>query len=167
MIDDANGFGAVDPGAVDDLEAAADEGRQALREHIVDKAMAARLKHGLYIDGEAILDIVEDRGIVRHPAAVRFDAGPLRPGEFACVLPVGDEPQDGYGIFVHPAYRNQPDIWPLLIAYYIPVINYGQIVTSDDAELFGATLLGLEVDEYYGALCELADALVSAPPCSE
>ncbi len=47
----------------------------------------------------------------------------------------------------------------LLIAYHIPVINYGTIVEALDAELFGATLLGLEVEAYYQALCELADAL--------
>jgi hypothetical protein len=39
------------------------------------------------------------------------------------------------------------------------VINYGSIVEAEHAELYGATLLGLEVDTYYQALCELADAM--------
>jgi hypothetical protein len=39
------------------------------------------------------------------------------------------------------------------------VINYGSIVETPEAELYGATLLGLEVEAYYQALCELADAM--------
>ncbi len=53
----------------------------------------------------------------------------------------------------------QRELWPLLIAYHIPVINYGSIVEPADAELYGATLLGLEVEAYYQALCELTDAM--------
>ncbi|MHC5023745.1 MAG: hypothetical protein ACYTGG_07520 [Planctomycetota bacterium] len=138
---------------------AADEGRQALRRHIVDRALNARLRYGLYIDAEAILGMLGDPDVTRYPATIAFDAAALRPGEFACVLPRGARPSDGYRVVLHPRFERQPDLLPLLIAYYIPDINYGDAVTAAEAELFGATLLGLEVDAYYEALCELADSL--------
>jgi hypothetical protein len=38
-------------------------------------------------------------------------------------------------------------------------VNYGEIVSHEEAELFGATLLGMDVEEYYRALCDLADGV--------
>ncbi|MBL1215874.1 MAG: hypothetical protein D8M59_00080 [Planctomycetes bacterium] len=137
----------------------AEEGKQALRDHIVEKAMNARLRYGLYIDYETITRMLDDREVVRYPTGIRFDAEPLQAGEFAFACQIGEHPRDGFCIFIHPAFEDQPDILPLLIAYHLVVINYGTLATSEDAELFGATLLGLEVDAYYEALCELADSL--------
>ena len=51
------------------------------------------------------------------------------------------------------------DLIPLLIAYYIPSVNYGDVVSHVEAELFGATLLSLDVDEYYKILCSVADSV--------
>jgi hypothetical protein len=144
---------------VPELEALIEKGRRGLREHLVQKAMQARIKYGLCIDGEAITEALGDPEVVRHPTVVCFDDAPLRQGEFACVLPPGEGSDQGRRIVVHPHYQPQPDLWPLLIAYYIPDIHYGEVVTAAEAELYGATLLGLEVEEYYQALCELADGL--------
>jgi hypothetical protein len=135
------------------------DGRAALRDHVEQKAMDARLSHGLYIDAEQMMRILDDRTVVRYPVGVRFDAAPLEPGEFAFPAPLGDSPAAGYCLFIHPRFEDQPDTWPLLIAYHIPSINYGEIVAHEDAELFGATLLGLEPAEYYRALCELTDSI--------
>ena len=126
---------------------------------MVEKAQAARLKYGLYIDTDTIMKMLDDRSVVRYPTGVRFDAEPLQPGEFAVAMPIGDRPEDGYCLFVHPHFERHKDIWPLLIAYHIVDINYGEMATHEEAELFGATLLGLEVDAYYEALCELADSI--------
>jgi hypothetical protein len=136
-----------------------DDGREALRDHVIQKAQAARLKYGLHIDAEVIMKMLDDREVVRYPTGVRFDAGPLQPGEFAYAQPLGARPADGYCLYVHPHFERQPEILPLLIAYHIVDINYGEIATAAEAELFGATLLGLEVDTYYQALCALADSL--------
>lgn len=141
-----------------------EDGRKALREHLIEKATAARLHYGFYIDTEAILKMLDDRRIVRFPTGIRFDAEPLQPGEFAIAQPLGNKPADGYCIFIHPFFEDQKEIWPLLIAYHLVVINYGEMATSDDAEIFGATLLGLDVEAYYQALCELADSIPLAPP---
>jgi hypothetical protein len=139
-----------------------DDARRGLRDHIIETATAARLTYGLYIDAEAILRMLDDRKVVRYPVGVRFDAGPLEPGEFAHAEPLGEHPRDGFCLFIHPHFESQRDVWPLLIAYHLVDVSYGEIATAADAELFGATLLGLEVEAYYNALCELADSIPPA-----
>jgi len=154
-----DGAAAAGDGMPEIDEINADTARHAFHAHLLDKATAARMKYGLYIDTEMILSMLDDREVVRHPASVVFDAGPLQPHEFAYVQPAGFHASDGYAICIHPHFRRQREIWPLLIAYHIPVINYGDIVDPAGAELFGATLIGLEVDAYYQALCELTDSI--------
>lgn len=137
-----------------------EDGRRPLHEHILDNATATRIRYGRLIDTDAILRMLDDRRAVRYPTRLRFDAGPLQTGEFAHARLLGSHPREGYCLFVHAWFEPQRDIWPLLIAYHIPVINYGaSIITDDEAELFGATLLGLEREAYYQALCELTDSI--------
>ena len=135
--------------------------REAFFDHLVTKAQAARLKYGLYIDAETILQILDDRDVVRYPTTVHFDATQLQEHEFAFPKPLGFHPSDGYCLFIHPQFQQQMEILPLLIAYHIPTINYGSIVEPQHAEVFGATLLGMNVDAYYQAVCELTDGIVS------
>jgi hypothetical protein len=142
-----------------------EDGRIALRDHVITKASEARLAHGLYIDAETILKILDDRTVVRYPVGLRFDDTPLESGEFAWPMQLAEHPDAGFCLFIHPWFESQPDAWPLLIAYHVPSINYGEIVSHEEAELFGATLLGLDVETYYRALCELADSIpVSEAP---
>ncbi len=135
----------------------------ALKDHLGEKAMNARLAYGMYIDAETILKMLDDTTFVRYPVRIRFDAEHLEPGEFAIPIALGDHPSAGFCLFIHPYFEHQPEAWPLLIAYHIPTINYGEIVSHEDAEHFGATLVGLDVDTYYQALCELADSIPGAP----
>ncbi|MGV6814632.1 MAG: hypothetical protein ACWA5W_06425 [Phycisphaerales bacterium] len=139
------------------------DARIALKDHLGDKAMNARLKNGMYIDAETIMKMLDDGEFVRYPVTVKFDAEHLEPGEFAMPFPLGDHPSAGYCLCIHPHFEQQPEAWPLLIAYHIPSINYGEIVSHEDAEHFGATLVGLDTDSYYQALCELADSIPGAP----
>ena len=145
----------------DDTPAITDgaEARAAFSDHLKVKAAAARLKYGLYIDAEAIRTMLGDREVVRYPTSIEFDAAPLRVHEFACPQPLGFHASDGYCLFIHPHFRRQPENLPLLVAYHIPTINYGGIVEAQHAELYGATLLGLDVETYYQALCELANSI--------
>ncbi len=136
-----------------------EDGRSALRDHVVEKAAQARRKCGGRVDYATILALLDDREIVRYPTRLRFDANPLEPGEFAFAQPLGAHPRDGYCLYVHPAFERREELLPLLIAYHIVRVNYGEIATHAEAELFGATLLGLAVDEYYAALCAAADEI--------
>ena len=138
------------------------DARRSLKDHVFEKARNAHLKFGFCIDAPAITRIIDSREFVRYPMGIRFDAGPLQSGEFACLEPLGEEPSRGFCLFVHPCFQTRPDVLPLIVAYYIPSVNYGDIVSNEEAELFGATLLGMDVEDYYRALCELSDAIPGA-----
>lgn len=133
------------------------DGRQALRDHLLEKACPARARYGPSIGADEIVSILSDREVVRYPTVLRFDDTNLMPGEFAHAEAVGEHPADGFCLYVHPCFEPMRDVWPLLIAYHIPPINYGEIVEAEDCEVFGAALLGLETGAYYAKLCELAD----------
>lgn len=143
------------------------DGRRGLQDHLLEKAALAHAKHGAGIDAEVMLRILDDREIVRYPLGIRFDASELEPGEFAHVAQVGEHPRQGYCLFVHPDLEARRDLWPLVIAYYIPPVNYGDIADAEECELFGASLLGMDVEEYYQALCAIADALPTPARGSE
>lgn len=135
------------------------DGRVALRDHLLTKAGEARLRSRGVIDGPAIMRLLDDRSVVRYPTGVRFSADALRPGEFAHAEALGAHPRDGFCLFVHPCFANRPQTWPALIAYHIPPINYGDIATPEDCEQFGAALLGQDPETYYRTLCALADSI--------
>ncbi len=135
------------------------EGRRALREHVVERALLARERYGGSIDYPTLLKMLEDRQVVRYPTVLEFSDSALQPGEFAYVAPVGEAPSEGFRLFFHPAFRMREEVLPLLVSYHIVRVNYGEIATHEEAELFGATLLGLDVDAYYETLCVLADQL--------
>jgi hypothetical protein len=140
------------------------DGRQALRDHLLDKAAAARSRYGPAIDADAIMRLLDDRSIVRYPTGVRFDSNPLHPGEFAYAAPLGERPEDGFCLFIHPTFQDRRQTWPLLIAYHLPPISYGEIADAEDCEQFGAALLGLDPEEYYRLLCGLSDSISGSSP---
>ncbi|RMF75546.1 MAG: hypothetical protein D6744_13335 [Planctomycetota bacterium] len=142
----------------------ADDAREALSGHVRERAELARRRYGPRIDMAALERILDDREIVRYPVALRFDAEPLEPGEFAFAAQRGTHPSEGFDLFVHPHFRERVDVLPLLVAYHLVCVNYGDIVTHEQAECFGATLLGIDVDEYYERLCALADEIAPADP---
>ncbi len=135
------------------------DGRQALRDHLLERAAQARRKHGPHIGPDEIRRILDDREVMRYPTGLRFDAEPLRPGEFALAVALGTHPRAGFCLYVHPRFEQRPEAWAALLAYHIPPINYGDIVTPEDCEHFGAFLLGLGVEEYYARLCGYCDEI--------
>lgn len=132
---------------------------RALRDHAVERAAAARERYGPVIDWSTFLELLEDPAVTRFPTTVEFDAAPLERGEFAHVEPAGDTPSQGFRLFVHPRLREREDVLPLAAAYHVVRVNYGDVATRVEAELFGATLLGLDVDRYYESLVSLSDEL--------
>jgi hypothetical protein len=141
-------------------EISGQEAAAAFAEHIVRKAAAARQRYGPCIGPDQIVTMLHDPEVVRYPTALEFDAAWLQPHEFGWPKPLGFHPRDGYCLFLHPCFRERRETWPLLIAYHIPVINYGAaVVEPSHAELFGAALLGMREEAYYGAVCQLADSI--------
>ena len=137
----------------------AEDAKGALRDHVEEKALAARRRYGGTVDETVLRRMLEDRSVVRYPTRLQFDAGPLEPGEFAYAHPLGGKANDGFQLFVHPMLENEPEMLPLAVAYHLVRINYGEIVTHEEAELYGATLLGMDQEAYYQALCALADRI--------
>ncbi len=133
--------------------------KDALLAHVLDKAWEARQKHGPTMDWPAMQNLLADRDFVRHPVTVTFDHDNLSTELFAELVMTGDVPADGYDLRLHPSLRDAPPIWPLCVAYHIVAVNYGEIVSHEEAEQFGATLLGLDQEQYYQELCNLTDAL--------
>lgn len=138
------------------------DGKRALRDHLLERAEAARAKHGGVFDGAKIVRMLDDREVVRYPAGLRFDAVLLKEGEFGWAMPLGDHPSNGFCVVLHHCFEDRPEAWAWLIAYHLPTINYGEIVEADDCEAFGAALLGEAVGVYYARLCELADSMPGA-----
>ena len=142
----------------------ADDARQSLNVHVAAKGAEIRAKHGPHLGWRELQQILADRACVRYPCEVVFDAGPLLPGECAYPVARGPRPEDGFTMHVHPLFMTQLPQAVYLVLYQLAVVNYGEFASSDDAEAFGAAVLGLAKDEYYDALCELADQISGGPP---
>jgi len=65
--------------------------------------------------------------------------------------------QDGRILYLRPHPEARPELIALAVAYMVPVINYGDIVSDEHCLLYGAAILGMMEDEYYLGVCALAD----------
>ncbi len=140
----------------------AEDGMSSLQDHIRSKAFEARQKYASptgEIPYRTFLNMLDDRTVVRNSVHVVYDSDSLEPGEFAWMCQAGESPSDGFVCYVHPIYRENKEEVVALIAYHLVVVNYGEIATAEEAELFGATLLGMDVETYYNQICALADRL--------
>jgi hypothetical protein len=139
--------------------------RQSLASHATEKGLQLREKYGPRIGWNELRRILEDRSLVRYACEIVFDASGLLNGELAHPLPNSELPEDGFKIHVHPLFMTQLEQVPALVLYQLVLVNYGEFASSDDAESFGAAALGLDREEYYQSLCELADQLGSSGEC--
>lgn len=135
------------------------DARRSLHDHLLEKASRARERYGPRIDADAILKVLSDPDFTRYPTGIRFDDAGLEPAEFGYAMPLGQHPSRGFCLVLHSSFEHRRDLWPLLIAYHIPPINYGEIAAPEDCEAFGAALLGMDIDAYYASLCALVDSL--------
>jgi hypothetical protein len=131
----------------------------AVSQHATVKAAEIRDRYGPDIDYPAVLRILEDRRCIRYPVEIRFVADGIEPGMFAKAEPVSKDPADGYVISLHRSFEDRPDVLPALILYQSVLVNYGDLATAVDAELFGSGVLGLDRDAYYAQIANLTDSL--------
>jgi len=137
----------------------ADDARQSLNAHVAAKGAEIFEKYGPRISWQELQQILKDKNCVRYPCEIVFDSSGLQPGELAHPTPKGDQPGDGFTMFVHPLFMAQLAQVPHVALYQLVLVNYGPFASGDDAETFGAAAMGLSKDEYYRSLCELADQL--------
>jgi hypothetical protein len=135
------------------------DARESLTAHVAAKGAEVHEKYGPHIGWSELLLILLDRSCVRYPCEILFDAAALERGEFAFPATKGDSPEDGFTIHVHPLFSLQLDRVPYLVLYQLVLVNYGPFASADDAEIFGSSALGLSREEYYKALCEMADQI--------
>jgi hypothetical protein len=135
------------------------DARQSLNAAAAATGSGIYEKYGPRIGWAQLQQILQDRICVRYPCEIVFDAGLLETGEFAHPVPRGDRPEDGFTIYVHPFFTAQLEQVPLLVLYQLVLVNYGAFAAPEDAEAFGAAALGLPRDEYYHAVCHMADQL--------
>jgi hypothetical protein len=136
-----------------------DDASKSLNAHVASKGAEIHAKYGPHIGWNELSAILIDRAYVRYPCEIVFDSGPLQEGEVACPIANGEGPEEGYKIHVHPFFATQLARVPYLVLYQLVLVNYGDFASADDAETFGAAVLGLSKDAYYRAVCGLADEL--------
>ncbi|MBC8202013.1 MAG: hypothetical protein H8E86_08195 [Planctomycetes bacterium] len=130
--------------------------RQVLRDHITMIAKRSFEKYGPAITMDVMERVLADRDIIRRETTWRFDNSILEAGEFAMAVAQGDS----YVIAVHDLFKENQESLPWVIAYHLATVNYGEhVIESDEAELFGASLLGMDVEEYYEKICLIIDNL--------
>jgi hypothetical protein len=142
----------------------AEDARQSLAAHVAARGSEIREKYGPRMGWAELQRILLDRECVRYPCEIAFDAGPLLDGEAAHAEPKGERPENGFTLWVHPYYSVTPDRVPILALYQLVSVNYGVFASPEDAEAFGAAVLGIGRDDYYGRLCALADEIGPAEP---
>ncbi|MCM8857626.1 MAG: hypothetical protein LC541_18310 [Candidatus Thiodiazotropha sp.] len=133
----------------------------AVSKHAIEKAKEIRSRYGPDIDYPTLLQLFEDRRCIRHPVEIRFVSDGIEPGLFGKTELVSDNPDDGYVISLHQQFESQPEVLPALILYQSVLVNYGDLATADDAELFASTVLDLDREIYYTQIVTLTDALWS------
>ena len=136
-----------------------DDFQQSLNAHVTSKGAEIREQYGPHIGWNELLQILEDRSVVRYPCEIVFDAAPLQEGEFAHPVANSEQPEEGFKIYVHPFFATQLSFVPYLVLYQLVLVNYGDFASPDDAETFGSHALGLSKEEYYDALCDMADQI--------
>ncbi|MBA4146646.1 MAG: hypothetical protein H0X66_00920 [Verrucomicrobia bacterium] len=136
-----------------------EDAKQSLESHVAQKGEEIREKFGPHIGWSALMQILDDRTVVRYPVEIVFDASALGEGEFAHPLPLGNKPEDGFKMHVHPYFATQPDRVPSLVLYQLVLVNYGEFASANDAETFGSCALGISKDEYYNTLCTVVDEI--------
>ena len=129
-------------------------GDASLREHLVHTAQLAHCKYAP-ISEERLRDLLEDRNLVRRPVRIEFAIGPMAAHQFGQPEPDGD----AVVLYLHPGLQGQFSKVLAAVAYFLPVVNYGSLINDDHCLLYGATLTGQTVGQYYQELCEMADAI--------
>jgi len=134
-------------------------GQQSLREHLLAQAGVAHQKHAP-LTAEKLERLLQDPDCLRHPVRLVFEFGEMAMHQFAQPdIDWRNTEQDGRVLYLRPLLREHPGLLPLAVAYMIPLINYDEIISDEHCLLYGATLLGITEDEFYKALCRLADVV--------
>ena len=133
------------------------EAKQSLNAHVAEKGREVHEKYGSAMGWKTLEAMMQDREVVRYPCRISFTNEGLMEGEFAYPHPLGNRPEDGFEIRVHPVFMTELSQVSHLVLYQLVAVNYGDFASIEDAETFGAAALGVDRESYYLAVCDLAD----------
>ena len=132
-------------------------GQDSLRDHLLAQAVIAHQKYGP-LTFDKLDTLLHDPDCLRYPVRLVYEFGEMAMHQFAQPdLDHRNTEQDGRVLFVRPLLKDRPDLLLLAVAYMIPLINYGDIITDEHCLRYGAALLGMMEDEFYRDICKLAD----------
>jgi hypothetical protein len=140
---------------IEDLQ---QEAEDALLAHMLERANAARARHGGAFGPHNMEAVLLDGECVRFPSRIVYDDGPLEAHQFAQPEPDPANPA-AYLVHLRPKLAERPDLAALAVSYVIPLINYGAVARTRHVERYGARLMELSLDEYFARLCAMADWL--------
>ncbi len=132
-------------------------GEDSLREHLLAQAVVAHCRYGpeVSLNLDALL---KDPECVRYATRLVFEFGEMGMHQFAQPdIDWRNTETDGRVLYVRPRLRDRPELVALAVAYMIPVINYGDLISDAHCVTYGATLLGLTETEFYTRVCGLAE----------
>lgn len=99
---------------------------------------------------------LEDRNQVRYPTRLVLELGEMGPHQFA--QPESDiRNPGGIMLYLRPSLGKRPDFIVKAVAYMIPVINFGKLISDEHCITYGAALFGMAPGDYYDSICEIAD----------
>jgi len=108
--------------------------------------------------------LLGDPDCLRFPVRLVYEFGEMAQHQFAQPDVDWRDPESvGRVLYLRPVLRDHPARVVQAVAYMIPVLNYGDVVTDAHCLSYGATLLGLMEEEFYAAICGLADLVGAAP----
>ncbi len=154
-------------------EATQQELRESMNLHLRQKAQEIIDKYGSIDTFSMLLDVMQDRKFVRYPVNIIYDSSRIEDGLFVKsemkLLDQDHQPDEdddfikpierSYDFFIHEYFEGKPDKLLPLILYHLPAVNYGDIATFEDSEVFGSALMQMTQDDYYQLVCELADSI--------
>ena len=133
-----------------------------LRDHAERAVERAKDKMGGVLTEGTLPVFLMDGDCLRCPTTLTYSDDGLAENQFAEPVFQGSEEQLTCTLQIATRFEPHPQYLPLFVAYMAPVINYGQLADLALCEHYGASLLGLETDEYYKQLCDAFDSVSPA-----
>jgi hypothetical protein len=154
--------------------------RESMAIHLRQRAQEIIHKYGP-INYSVLQQVLQDKKYTRYPVRILFDSGRIETGLFAiteAILTKPDQslnqtenkeedddsyyikpPDQSYEIVIHEYFKDQPEKLLPLILYQLPIVNYGNVVTYEDSEVFGASMMEISQEDYYQLVCDLVDSI--------
>lgn len=135
-------------------------GEESLRSRLLEQAVLARRRYAPLTPArlEALL---QDPDCVRYPTRLVYELGDMAPHQFAqpdIDIEPAERGERTCRLYMRPRLQEHAEWVVPAVAYMLPVINYGAVVTDEHCLLYGAALLGLTEEAYYEQVCHLADS---------